>query len=92
MSGALLRKEWREHRGSWLLLHVLFVLLLVLLLLAEAQYAEKGSLFELLRVPSVLLATAGALFVAHRLVVREYGQRTQLFLEALPLSRARILA
>ena len=91
MSGALLRKEWREHRGSWLLLNILFVLLLFLLLLSEAQYAEKGSLFELLRVPSVLLSTAGALFVAHRLVVREYGQRTQLFLEALPLSRARIL-
>lgn len=92
MSLALLRKEWREHRSSWLLLNLLFGGLLLLMLVAESLYAEKGSLFELLRVPSLLLASVGALFVGHRLVVREYGQRTQLFLEALPLSRTRILA
>ncbi len=60
--------------------------------LAEKRYAEaKGSLFALLQMPAVLLSSVGALFVGHRLVVREYGQRTQLFLEALPLSRTRIL-
>ncbi|WP_257455457.1 hypothetical protein [Archangium lipolyticum] len=92
MTWALLRKEWREHRGSWLLLNLLFGALLVLFLVGEARYARRGSLFELLRMSSILLSTVGALFVAHRLVVREYGQRTQLFLESLPLSRARILA
>jgi hypothetical protein len=91
MNRALLLKEWREHRGPWLLLNLLVAILLLLMLVAEEQYAEKGSLFELLRVPSMLLCSVGALFAAHRLVVREYGQRTQLFLEALPLSRTRIL-
>jgi hypothetical protein len=92
MSGALLRKEWREHRGAWLLLYALLGFLLLIELVAEEHYAEKGSLFELLRIQCVLLSTVGAIFMGHRLVVREYGQRTQLFLEALPLSRSRILA
>jgi hypothetical protein len=92
MNRALLLKEWREHRGSWLLLNLLLGLLLALMFVAEKATAAKGSLFELLQVPAVLLSSVGALFVGHRLVVREYGQRTQLFLEALPLSRTRILA
>lgn len=92
MNRALLLKEWREHRGSWLLLNLLLGSLLLLMFVAEKATADKGSLFELLQVPAVLLSSVGALFVGHRLVVREYGQRTQLFLEALPLSRTRILA
>jgi hypothetical protein len=92
MSRALLLKEWREHRGAWLVLNLFLGLVLLLLLLAQKNTAEKGSLFALLQVPAIVLSTVGALFVGHRLVVREYGQRTQLFLEALPLSRTRILA
>ncbi|MBJ6762209.1 hypothetical protein JGU66_15660 [Myxococcaceae bacterium JPH2] len=92
MSAALLRKEWREHRGALILLNVLFGVLGVLLVLNEARYATHGTLMEVLKIPAVMLSTAAALFVAHRLVTREYGQRTQLFLESLPLSRASILA
>ncbi|MBU8894671.1 hypothetical protein KRR26_03605 [Corallococcus sp. M34] len=92
MSAALLRKEWREHRGALILLNVLFGVLGALLVLNEARYATHGTLMEVLKIPAVMLSTAAALFVAHRLVTREYGQRTQLFLESLPLSRASILA
>ncbi|HEX5750047.1 MAG TPA: hypothetical protein VFZ09_27705 [Archangium sp.] len=92
MSRALLLKEWREHRIAWLLLNLLLGAVLFLLLVAQKDIEDKGSLFALLQVPAVFLSTVGALFVGHRLVVREYGQRTQLFLEALPLSRPRILA
>ncbi|MCY1080326.1 hypothetical protein [Archangium lansingense] len=92
MNRALLLKEWREHRGAWLLLNILLGLLLFMLFLAEKVTPEKGSLFELLQTPALILSSVGALFAGHRLVVREYGQRTQLFLEALPLSRTRILA
>jgi uncharacterized integral membrane protein len=92
MNRALLLKEWREHRGAWFLLNGFLWLVLFLMLLAQENTAEKGSLFALLQAPAIILASVGALFVGHRLVVREYGQRTQLFLEALPLSRPRILA
>ena len=91
MSGALVRKEWREHRGAWLLFNVLFGPVLILLPWLESERLSWGSPFEGLRIPTVALTTVGAFFVAHRLVVGEYGQRTQLFLESLPLSRARIL-
>ncbi|NMO14597.1 hypothetical protein HPC49_03730 [Pyxidicoccus fallax] len=91
MSTGLLRKEWREHRGAGLLFLIFYGLLLLLLVTAGDRYATRGSIFELLKLPTVMLSTVGAIFVSHRLVVREYGQRTQLFLEALPLSRARIL-
>lgn len=91
MSAGLLRKEWREHRGAWVLFHLFFGVMLVLIVFAGDRYATKGSVFELLKVPVAVLGSAGALYVANRLVVREYGQRTQLFLEALPLSRTRIL-
>ncbi|ATB26947.1 ABC transporter permease [Melittangium boletus] len=91
MSGALVRKEWREHRGAWLLFGVLFGPALFLLSWWQSARLSWGSPFEGLRLPTVALTTVGAFFVAHRLVVGEYGQRTQLFLESLPLSRARIL-
>jgi hypothetical protein len=92
MSAALLRKEWREHRAAWLTFNFLLGLVLVVSLLGQREDETKGSLFGLLALPSVLLSTVGALFMAHRLMVREYGQRTQLFLETLPLSRRSILA
>ncbi|WNG19247.1 hypothetical protein [Cystobacter fuscus] len=92
MSLALVRKEWREHRGAWLLLQSFVAAVLFVAWRGQEAFAEQGSLFALLKGPTLLLATGGALFVAHRLIVREYGQRTQLFLEVLPVSRARVLA
>lgn len=92
MSAGLLRKEWREHRGAGLLFLLFLGVMLLLLVSAGDRYATKGSIYELLKLPVAVLGSVGALYVANRLVVREYGQRTQLFLEALPLSRPRILA
>lgn len=92
MSLALWRKEWWEHRGAWLLLTLAFGPLLMWLQWLQRERSLRGSVFLDLKPTAALLCTMGALFVAHRLIVREYGQRTQLFLESLPLSRARILA
>ena len=90
MSLLLLRKEWRQHRGALALLLLLGPAWSLLLYL-RATLHPGGSVFTLLGPSALLLATAGAVFVAHRLIGLEYGQRTQLFLESLPLSRTRIL-
>lgn len=86
---ALLYKEWREHR---------WVLLAILLLLALAQAVAlhgarmMGSPVVAYQKVVVLMAPLIALVFAHRLVVREYMGRTQLFLETLPVSRSQVLA
>jgi hypothetical protein len=92
MSLALWRKEGWEHRGAGLLLTLVFGPLLMGLQWVQRERSLRGSPFLDLKLTAALLCTLGALFVAHRLIVREYGQHTQLFLESLPLSRPRILA
>ena len=54
-------------------------------------HAKEESHFEPLRKLALVLSTLGAHVLAARLVTREYAARTQLFLETLPVTRARIL-
>lgn len=87
--GALLSKEWREHR---------LVLLAILLLLAICQAVTlrsaglMGSPMVAFQKVLVLMGPLMALVLANRLMVREYMGRTQLFLETLPVSRSQVLA
>jgi hypothetical protein len=86
---ALLRKEWIEHR--------LFLLGLYLggaVVLFTAWVGARDDVTPL-RAWSTLVAAYGALasvLLANRLVMREYGAGTQLFLEALPVGRGKVLA
>ncbi|MCS0584112.1 ABC transporter permease [Massilia pinisoli] len=86
---ALLRKEWIEHR--------LFLLGLYLggaVVLFMAWIVARDGVTPL-RAWSTLVAAYGALMsvlLANRLVMREYGAGTQLFLEALPVGRGTVLA
>ncbi|MEO8314002.1 MAG: ABC transporter permease [Pseudomonadota bacterium] len=84
----LVRKELREHRGVLIAMWVLCALgLLVLLVASRRQGSPIVALWGLITIFGSLLA----LTVANRFVVREYGGRTQLFLETLPMGRAEVL-
>jgi hypothetical protein len=92
MTWTLLRKELRQH---WLGLVALFVagaFCILLIVGTTVARGAKGSPFEGLRLFVMLLSLAGGLVLNHRLVVLEYQAKTQLFLEALPVARWRMLA
>ncbi len=87
----LWRKDLREH-GAVLL--VFFGFLAIFVLTESLSKADEGSVskLEVLIPYARLLAVLGCFFLSGRLVARELGSPTALFLESLPLSRTRILA
>jgi hypothetical protein len=88
VSWALTLKELREHRWVVLVSWALFLLGIA----ADAfRGRDVGSPFHAFHEIGPATVTVLALICANRLVVREYGSRTQLFLEALPLTRSRVL-
>ena len=89
MKLALVRKEVREH---WLVLSLVLVLDAITLLGMLIREADKGGRFSGLVQFLQVLGVVSALVVANRVFVREYAGRTQLFLEVLPIGRARVWA
>jgi hypothetical protein len=89
MSLALIRKELREHG---LILLVSGLLSMVSLLGFVVMGEESGGRFTSLRAFALSIGLLNALIAANRLIVREYAGRTQLFLEVLPIGRARVFA
>src|SRR5690606_35899066 len=89
-SGALLRKELSEH-GAVLGVTALLAALVLFALLVQAE-SELGGRFVGLTRFSMLFGFLIPIVLANRLLVREYAGRTQLFLETLPLGRARAFA
>lgn len=90
MSWALLRKELAEH-GVVLAVTGLLTGLLLFAMLLQADRDLGGRFVGLIRF-SFMFGWLIPLVLAHRLLVREYGGRTQLFLETLPIGRARAFA
>jgi hypothetical protein len=86
---ALLRKELREHG---VVLIGLFALSAVGFVAAAHEAADSGSAFVALRQFAIGGGLLTSLVVNHRLVVREYSGRTQLFLEILPITRRRVVS
>lgn len=87
--GALLRKEWREHRWALLMLWSMMAVTLHFLLRAADQAGSPMVAFQ--RLISVMTPLVAVVLVS-RIVVREYMGRTQLFLETLPVSRLQVIA
>lgn len=88
MTRVLLRKELREH---WAVLLALLFAGLVAYAAAVGKAKDGGSEFVAVRLFSASFALLMALVVCNRLVVREWSGRTQLFLEALPVTRLRVV-
>jgi hypothetical protein len=84
----LVRKELREHRGVLIAMWVLCALGLLTLLVASMR---QGSPVVAWRGMLLFFGSLLALALANRFVVREYGGRTQLFLETLPMGRAQVI-
>lgn len=87
MSLALARKEAHEHAGVAIL-----ALVASAALLATQLARDDVGRFEPLTRFATLAITANAMLAANRLLLREYAGRTQLFLEVLPIGRARVFA
>ena len=88
MSLALIRKELREH--GWVFGAVAAFDAVTLAVQLVAAGDGGGRFAALVRFAAVLCLSA--LVASNRLFAREYGGKTQLFLEILPITRARVLA
>jgi len=85
---ALLRKEWREHWRFVLVLHLIGSVIFGLVWVT-AQNAVSP--LQAWRSQIVSFGTLAAIVLPNRLVMREYGLGTQLFLEVLPIGRGTVL-
>lgn len=91
MIRALLEKELRQHAVTFAFL---FALLLVGLAAINGnrflnEFAGTG--LEGMRLLLVTLVPLGSIMMGHVLIATEFGRKTQLFLEGLPLPRWRLL-
>jgi len=92
MTFTLIRKELHEHGPVLIALVLLTGIGFLLILSYFAVEGEAGSLFVSLQTFLFSFLLFVGLALCNRLVVREYKGRTQLFLEGLPLSRARMIS
>jgi hypothetical protein len=86
---ALIRKELREH-GAIIALALAFSALGLFALLQQSM--RWGGRFTGLVYHALFFGGLLVMTTSNRLFAREYGGRTQLFLETLPISRARVFA
>ncbi len=89
---ALIGKEWREHWPFLLFLGFLLAVGGAALLGQMTMVTEAGSLFTVAGAYLMLALPVASAILGSRLIVREYRHRTQLFLEALPMSRWHMVA
>ena len=85
---ALIRKEGREH---WRFILVLHLIGSVIFGLAWVTAQNAVSPLQAWRMQVVMFGTLAAIVLPNRLVMREYGLGTQLFLEVLPVGRGTVL-
>lgn len=91
MISALIRKELSEHGRAFVSLLVASLILLFLLIALWISESGGGMALGPIQSYAILLGAVVAPAVCGRLVVREYRSKTQLYLEALPLSRPLVL-
>jgi hypothetical protein len=91
-TGILIRKELRQHWLPFSILWCVLALSAASLLAAFYFRGKSSSVFTGLRFMLQFALPAAAMVLAGRLVTAEYRAKTQLFLEALPLARWRMVA
>lgn len=92
MTATLLRKELRQHKAALGWVGIVMLAGFGLVVASQSIAGEGGSIFESLRVFIMIYVVLGGLVLSHRLIALEYTAKTQLFLEALPVSRSRMVA
>ncbi|HUF63730.1 MAG TPA: hypothetical protein VMN36_16760 [Verrucomicrobiales bacterium] len=92
MIRALLAKELRQHWPGLLVLAFLWLVIYLLVALGSILQDAMLSPFELLGSFLHIGAVLGSVTLGRLLVVSEYRERTQLFLDALPVSRIAMIA
>ncbi len=90
MIRAILYKELRQHWWAFLLIGLICAFGFFGQTASSSLRESAGSAFSLLSSFGIYIALA-SLILANRLVASEYHSQTQLFLEALPLPRRRII-
>jgi hypothetical protein len=86
---ALLHKEWIEHRLFLLGLYLVGSVALGMFWIVARNDVTPLHAWQAL---VAMYGALAAILLANRLVMREYGAGTQLFLEALPVGRGKVLA
>lgn len=87
MTGALIKKEIRQHFYAFLMLFIFAVLAFIIMYLGTAVGKDKTNILEVLSNFLLIFSSFIAIILCRRLVVIEYANRTQYFLESLPISR-----
>lgn len=91
MTGVLLRKEFRQHGVWFAILLVITWGLFLLVTLASLANGMGGGTFFGIGQGLIFLLIIPVYILGHLLVAMEFRNRTRLFLEALPLSRFRLV-
>ncbi|MDG2125355.1 MAG: hypothetical protein P8J87_16750 [Verrucomicrobiales bacterium] len=91
MIWALFRKELRQHGGLMLLLVLVTSGATQVVQIAMSINGMAGSAFFGLGIALMTIVPLACLILGHRLVVVEFRDKTQLFLEALPISRMKLI-
>ncbi len=92
MIRGLIDKELRQHGGLFFFAGLLLGLGMVMLVRTEVLARMGGSVFYLLKLLLLLLFPLLTLVLGNVLIAGEFRQKSQLFLEALPLPRWLMLA
>jgi hypothetical protein len=88
---ALLQKEWRHHRVSFIFLFILMAIGFGVLVLNIRFAVRSLSILEAEGLFLLFFIPLGAMILGNRLVVKEYQGHTQLFIEALPITRVEMV-
>jgi hypothetical protein len=88
----LIRKELRQHWLPFGFLATLLALATTGMLISHYLNGKSSSVYSGVRMLLAIALPASAMLICGRLIVAEYRSKTQLFLEALPLSRTRMIA
>jgi len=92
MTATLLRKEWQQHWLAFLLLALLTFATASLIGVVNLHRGQAGSVFMAQLLVLRIVLPLAAWVLGQRLVTLEFREKTQLFLEALPLPRWRMIA
>lgn len=92
MMAGLLAKELRQHGFTFAFLFLLLLCALVLIEGNSLLHASGGGGFDSTRMLLYLYVPLACLVLGQVLIATEFRQKTQLFLEGLPLPRWRMLA